>query len=313
MKPNLIVAITSFLLMSVFSFAQDEKSLEGKWNLILTENGQQVPSWLEIKKSGNSTLVGSYCYKFGSARPVSEIVVKDGKFSFSVPKQWEPEGFDMQLIGMRDGDGIKGTLIYTDGNTYSWIGSRAPKLVYNENPKWGKETKLFNGKDLKGWTTVSDKPVENQWIIEEGILRSPKPGANLVTEEKFKDFRLQLEFRYPEGSNSGLYLRGRYEVQITDDKGKEPSSVHFGGIYGHLTPNEMAAKSAGEWQKYDITLIGRRVTIVANGKTIISNQNIPAMTGGALDNDEAAPGPIMLQGDHGPVDIKSIVITPVID
>ena len=309
MKNYTIVAIVILIFSGFLCSAQEDSSLLGKWNLILTENGEEVPSWLEIKKSGVATLVGSYCYKFGSARPVSEITLNDGKFSFSVPNQWEPKGFDMQMMGTRDGDGLKGTLIFTDGSMHSWVGKRAPKLAYNENPKWGKEIKLFNGKDLKGWTALK----ENQWVVENGVLKSPKPGSNLVSDQKFNDFRIKVEFRYPKGSNSGLYLRGRYEVQMTDDIGKEPSSVLFGGIYGHLTPNEMAAKPAGEWQTYDITLIGRRVTVVANGKTIINNQNIPAMTGGALDNDEAAAGPIMLQGDHGPIDFKSISITPVVN
>lgn len=307
MKNRTLVSLFILVLLGCMSSAQDDSSLIGKWNLILTENGEEVPSWLEIKKSGNATLVGRYCYKFGSARPVSEIKVNDGKFSFSVPNQWEPKGFDMQMMGMRDGDGIKGTLIFTDGSMHSWIGRRAPKLKYNDNPKWGKEINLFNGKNLEGWTAEK----ENQWVVEDGILKSPKPGSNLISDQKFNDFRIKVEFRYPARSNGGLYLRGRYEVQMTDDIGKEPSSVLFGGIYGHLTPNEMAAKPAGTWQTYDITLIGRRITVIANGKEIISNQNIPGMTGGALDNDEAAAGPIMLQGDHGPIEFKSISIIPV--
>lgn len=309
MKTKLFTGLLAvpFVLISFFSFAQEKLSLEGTWNLTITEEGKEVPSWLEISHSGNSTLVGRFCYKFGSARPVAEVKVIDGKFSFSIPEQWEPKGFDMQIIGMQDGDGLKGSLIYTDGQTHSWVATRAPKLAYTENPKWGKAKKLFNGKDLSGWTAMGD----NQWIAEDGILKSPKSGANLVTNEKFTDFKLHVEFKYPKDSNSGIYLRGRYEVQVADNIGLEPSNVLFGGIYGLLTPNEMVAKPAGEWQEYDITLIGRRVTIVANGKTIISNQNIPGMTGGALDNDEAAPGPILIQGDHGPIELRNIVITPI--
>jgi hypothetical protein len=121
---------------------------------------------------------------------------------------------------------------------------------------------------------------------------------------------LHVEFRYPKGSNSGLYLRGRYEVQITDSKGLEPSKVDFGAIYGFIIPNEMVAKAAGEWQSYDITLIGRLITIVANGKTIVCNQQIPGITGGALDSDEGKSGPLMIQGDHGPVEYRNIILTP---
>jgi hypothetical protein len=133
-----------------------------------------------------------------------------------------------------------------------------------------------------------------------------------MTSETFQDFKLHIEFKYPEHSNSGVYLRGRYEVQVEDSFGKEPSSIYLGGVYGFLTPNENAALKAGQWQTYDITLVGRRVTVIANGKVIIQDQIIPGITGGALDSREADPGPILLQGDHGPVEYRNITIsTPV--
>jgi hypothetical protein len=150
----------------------------------------------------------------------------------------------------------------------------------------------------------------NQWVVSGGVLRSPRSGANLVTERTFGDFQLHVEFRYPKGSNSGVYLRGRHEVQIQDDFGTEPASDRFGGIYGFISPSEMAARPAGEWQSYDVTLVGRMVTVVANGHTIICNQEIPGITGGALDSNEGAPGPLMLQGDHGPIEYRNITITP---
>jgi hypothetical protein len=91
----------------------------------------------------------------------------------------------------------------------------------------------------------------------------------------------------------------------------EPWDDQLGGVYGLLSPNEMVAKDAGEWQTYDITLVGRRVTVVANGVTIIADQVIPGITGGAIDSREGEPGPILIQGDHGPVDYRNIIITPV--
>jgi hypothetical protein len=186
---------------------------------------------------------------------------------------------------------------------------RVPDLARTGKPKWGKRIKLFNEKDLTGWMTQNPNDV-NQWVVEEGILRSPKSGANLKTLETFTDFQLHIELRYPAGSNSGVYLRGRYEVQIEDNKGKAPDSHYFGGIYGLLSPNKMVAKNPGEWQTFDITLVGRLVTVVANGETIICDQLIPGITGDALDNDEARPGPILLQGDHGPVEYRNIVLRP---
>jgi hypothetical protein len=197
-------------------------------------------------------------------------------------------------------------MVFTDGKTYNWVASRAPILRRETPPVWGKPIALFNGTDLKGWHATG----ENQWIAESGVLKSPKSGSNLVSDDKFMDFKLHLEFRYPKGSNSGVYLRGRYEVQIIDSKGMEPEDGLLGGVYGFLPPNEMVAKEAGEWQSYDITLIGRRVTVVVNGVAIINDQVIPGITGGALDSREGEPGPIYFQGDHGPIEFRNIVITP---
>ena len=132
------------------------------------------------------------------------------------------------------------------------------------------------------------------------VLSNAKAGANLQTRQTFTDFKLHLEFRYPKDANSGVYLRGRYEVQIADTAGLEPASDHLGAIYGFLPPNEDAARKAGEWQAFDITLVGRLVTVVLNGKTIIAAQEIPGPTGGALDSDEAAPGPCCCRATTGP-------------
>ncbi|PYP50103.1 MAG: DUF1080 domain-containing protein, partial [Gemmatimonadetes bacterium] len=143
-----------------------------------------------------------------------------------------------------------------------------------------------------------------------GVLSNQKGGANLVTDRTVTDFKLHVEFRYPAHGNSGIYLRGRHEVQIEDpDVGTTPSET-LGAIYGFIAPNESVGKKPGEWQTYDITLVGRLLTVVLNGHRIICEQNIPGPTGGALDSNEGAPGPIFLQGDHGPVEYRNIVLTP---
>ena len=180
-------------------------------------------------------------------------------------------------------------------------------MIRTSEVQWGKPRSLFDGKSLDQWKAI-DESRENQWKAENGLLSNPKSGVNLISEEKFTDFKLHIEARYPAKSNSGIYLRGRYEVQVEDSYGKDPSSILFGGVYGFLTPNQMAAKPAGEWQVFDITLVGRRVTIVANGQTVINDQIIPGITGGAIDSNEGDPGPIMLQGDHGVVAFRNISI-----
>ncbi len=285
-----------------------ETSVIGRWDLNVQINGKTAPSWLEVKLSGFKTLVGYFVADAGSARPISKINFKDGKISFSIPPQWDNSENDMVFEGTLKDDKLTGAITSSSGAKYNFTGERAPLLKRNNmSPEWGKPISLFNGKNLSGWHSQQN---DNQWIAENGILRNPKPGNNLITDQKFDDFKLHIEFRYPEGGNTGIYLRGRYEVQVEDSKGKEPASIYLGGIYGFLTPNENVAKAAGEWQTYDITLIGRRVTIVANGKTIIADQIIPGITGGAIDSNEGEPGPIMLQGDHRPADFRNIVITP---
>ena len=148
------------------------------------------------------------------------------------------------------------------------------------------------------------------WQVSGGLLTATPPCVDLVSRDKFDDFRLEAEFRYPEGSNSGIYLRGRYEIQIQDDHRKALDPLRMGSVYGFVAPTVDAAKPAGEWQTYVITLIGRSVTVELNGTRIINSQRIPGITGGALDSKQAAPGPILLQGDHGPIEFRRISLTP---
>jgi hypothetical protein len=295
-------------LTSLSAIAAEDKTVIGRWDLTVNMGGRIAPSWLEVKLSGVKTLVGYFVADGGSARPIAHVqVAADGKIHFSIPPQWERIEKYMELDAVLENDQLKGTITSSSGMTFPFTGERAPLLKRTTAPVWGKPISLLNGKNTAGWHASGNI---NQWELIKGVLTSPQSGSNLITDTKYNDFKLHVELRYPAGSNSGVYLRGRYEVQVEDNAGKEPSSTYFGGIYGFLTPNEMVAKAAGEWQSYDITLIGRRVTVVANGKAIIVDQIIPGITGGALDSKEAEAGPIMLQGDHGPIEYRNIVITP---
>ncbi|WP_204985934.1 3-keto-disaccharide hydrolase [Mucilaginibacter psychrotolerans] len=308
------LVLLMILTASFSASAQDHQLLKdpdviGRWDLTMEKDGKTQPSWLEVQKSGTHTLIGRFTYAFGSARPISEVKSHDGKFSFSIPPQWEQGDRNMDFEFEVAGDVIKGSMVYTDGKTYNFTGVRAPRMLPAKAPVWGKPIALFNGKNTKGWHT-DGRP--NQWIVEKGVLRSLQSGANLLTDKTFGDFKLHIEFRYKQGSNSGVYLRGRYEVQVIDTKSGAPEPINnqFSSIYGFLPPNKMMAKNPGEWQSYDITLVGRLVTIVANGTEVICRAEIPGITGGAIDSREGEPGPLMIQGDHGPIDYRNIVITP---
>lgn len=298
----LITALFSVVLV----YAQSQEEIIGKWDLEVIKGDRILPSWLEVKLSGNRTLVGYFVAESGSARPISEVFFHEGTVDFSIPPQWD--GFNAMHFSALVSKGVlEGTILNSEGEPMSFTGVRAPKLIRSQEVKWSKPRSLFDGITLNQWKPLESER-QNQWEAQDGLLVNPRSGVNLITEEKFTDFKLHIEARYPAQSNSGIYLRGRYEVQVEDSYGKEPSSILFGGVYGFLTPNEIAAKKAGEWQVFEITLIGRRVTIVANGKTVINDQIIPGITGGAIDSKEGTPGPIMLQGDHGVVAFRNISI-----
>ena len=282
--------------------------LLGRWDLVVQRGTQNAPSWLEVERSGTATLVGQFVGSGGSARPIAKIEFTDGTFRFAIPPQWESNPSDITFEGRLEGDRVSGSMTMGDGQKLTWSGTRAPSLRRAKPPTWGAPITLFNGKSLDGWHTIGRG--ESAWSAVFGVLQNAKSGTNLVTDQKFEDFKLHMEFRVPKGANSGVYLRGRYELQIDDAAGLDPSSHHLGGVYGFIAPSESVARAAGEWQSMDVTLVGRMITYDLNGTTIISNREIPGITGGALDSVEADPGPLYLQGDHGPVDYRNIVITP---
>jgi hypothetical protein len=168
---------------------------------------------------------------------------------------------------------------------------------------------LFNGKDLSGWHESKAGPPD--WTVKDGNLVSPGNGPELIGEEKFQDFKLHLEFNSGKDANAGVYLRGRYEVQIETESQGEGPSHHTGGVYGFLAPTPEQPRQPDVWQTFDITLVGRNVTVVQNGKKVIDHQEIPGITGGALDSHEGEPGPIYLQGsEKGHVLFRKITLTP---
>ena len=278
----------------------------GRWNLTIERPAGTFPGWLEINKSGFRTLTGSYVGYEGSARPISQIIYSegDGTYSFAIPPQWKDPGGNLEFEFSLADDILDGSVLIGN-DRLSLTGVRAPDLLRETPPVWGEPYSLLDD-HMSGWII----PENNRFRMKDGILVNEAVGGNLITKETFHDLKLHATFRYPDGSNSGIYLRGRYEVQIIDSYGEPVSDLMLGGIYGFLEPSVNAAKRGGEWQTMDITLVGRHVTVVLNGTTVISNRIIPGITGGALDGREGDPGPIMIQGDHGPVEFKKLVITP---
>ena len=315
-----IVLVMAVLLLSagvysrctaprISSSTESAKAFLGRWDLTLKAPDREYPSWLELREEGGQ-LKAQMVGRWGNARPLPKAELSNGHLKFVSPKEEEARPEDMVFDGTLTGETLSGTVTGPNGTTWQWTGVRAPALKRTGAPKWGKPIPLFNGKDLTGWKL--DKPGSSAvWKVENGILVSPGEGPELINESKFEDFKLHIEFNCGATSNSGIYLRGRYEVQIETDSIEEPPSHHMGGVYGFLAPTPELPRRPGEWQSFDITLVGRMITVVQNGQTIIDNQEIPGITGGALDSHEGMPGPIYLQGsEKGHVAYRSIVVTP---
>jgi len=285
------------------------KRLLGRWDLTLKAPDREYPSWLELRIE-NGKLTAQMVGRWGNARPLPKVALSEGHLTFVSPKEEESSKNDLVFEGKLTGQSLSGTLSAPDGSSWSWTGKRAPSLKRTKAPAWGKPIQLFNGKDLVGWKM--DKPnTEKPWTVVDGTLVSPGHGPEIISDRKFQDFKLHIEFNCAPNSNSGVYLRGRYEVQVEDNSMQEPPSHHTGGVYGFIAPSPEMPRRPGEWQSFDITLVGRTITVVQNGQTIIDRQEIPGITGGALDSHEEVPGPIYPQGsEDGHVAYRNIVITP---
>jgi hypothetical protein len=283
----------------------------GRWDLTLKAPDREYPSWLElIQEKGQlkAQMVG----RWGNARPLPKVEIANGQLKFVSPKEEEESRDDMVFEGTLTGKTLSGTTTGPDGKKWSWTGQRAPALKRSGAPKWGKPIPLFNGTDLSGWKMDKPNP-SSVWKVENATLMTPGEGPELINDSKFEDFKLHVEFNCGPNSNSGLYLRGRYEVQVETDSATEAPNRRIGGVYGFLAPFPELPRKPGEWQVFDITLLGRMITVVADGQTVINNQEIPGITGGALDSHEELPGPIYLQGsEKGHVAYRSIVITPAV-
>ncbi len=267
----------------------------GRWDLTIKTAAAAYPSWIEVTEKDGKPAVRVQP-RGGSVRPVQDVQLEGARLTLVIspgaedrpPIAWELNFKKNALTGaIKRGQETQGQI----------AGERAPELK-NKAPKaWTPPAALFNGSDLTGWEPGS--PAENHWVARDGELLNEQAGSNLRTTGKFEDFKLHLEYNCPEGGNSGVYLRGRYQVQIEYAAEGVNDKLHgMGSIYGFLEPTRDSPGRAGEWQALDVTLVGRWASVIHNGVTIIDNQEIPGITGGALDSNEAAPGPFNLQGTH---------------
>lgn len=303
----------------------------GDWALTIPGGGA---GWLGVEERGGQ-LQASMLWGGGSVFPLESARVEDGKLvvtrihtiqSKDAAGKTVKTKLTETITATANGDDLKLTSVKPRANSAGedkaeFTGKRQPSLPPPPalaKVKFGEPVSLFNGKDLTGWRLLESR-APNGWRAKDGLLvneaiqeegKPRKNYGNLRTEREFEDFNLKLEVRVPKNGNSGIYLRGIYEVQVSDTYGKPLNPHHMGAIYSRITPAVAAEKPAGEWQTLDITLVDRHITVILNGTKTLDNQPLAGCTGGALWSDVTRPGPIYLQGDHTSVEYRNLVLRP---
>ncbi|MBT3383973.1 MAG: DUF1080 domain-containing protein [Prolixibacteraceae bacterium] len=330
MKNIKTILIAVFVVATLLATAQNsKKDFYGMWTIDI--EGGSV-GWLNVHED-SGFLDAELLWRGGSVVPVAHVYFVDDN-NLVVTRTGERVKSDdrkhvvTQTFNFkRKGDKLEGVLVEPsrDGmgaNKTKFKGWKLPDVGPAPDlskVKYGEPIELFNGKDLTGWKLINPKQANGFKVLDGVLINDPvnETGervrfGNLRTEKDFGDFNIKLDVNVPAHSNSGVYLRGMYEIQVVDSYGNELDSHNMGGLYSRVSPTQAAEKQGGEWQTMDITLCQRHVTVILNGKLIIDNQPAYGPTGGAMIADVFKPGPIYLQGDHGKVSYRNIVLTPII-
>ncbi|MFA5650958.1 MAG: DUF1080 domain-containing protein [Proteiniphilum sp.] len=318
----------------------DVSSYLGQWTF---DFGQRSVGWLQVRQEegyldadlmwgGGGVAYGlPYVYVAGGKlyvgrNPRNAVLTRNAEGEPELSRRY-PTWIELE----RNGDSISGYYLSpkVNGQGLDSVYIRGIKLQEMPpapdlaNVEFGEPVPLIkNDNDLTGWHLIEDD-LTNGWSMKEGVLtnnpeqvegEAPIRYGNLRTDDVFEDFNITLEVNPPPGSNSGVYLRGMYEVQVADSHDRPLNwGGSMGAIFTRITPTVKAEKPSGEWQELDITLYKRHVTVILNGVTIIDNQPVHGPTGGAMQSDVTAPGPIYLQGDHTAISYRNIVLTPIIN
>ncbi|SHM52281.1 protein of unknown function [Cyclobacterium lianum] len=314
-------------LVKASAYDRMNNPFTGMWGLEIEGGGI---GWLHVTEE-KGYLDAELLWIGGSVLPVASVYLADDnalvvtRTSSSKKSEDRSHTLTHTLRIEKSGETLKGTMSGPGRNgeyQTRFTGSRMPPMP--EKPDlsaitYGKPISLFNGDDMEGWELMNSNQ-KNGFTVIDGVMvndpRQPENGehisyGNIRTAQEFEDFNLTLEVNVPEGNNSGVYLRGMYEIQVVDSYGKPVDSHNMGALYSRITPDLAAEKPAGEWQSMDITLVDRHITVILNGKKIIDNEPAWGPTGGAISTKVLEAGPIFLQGDHGKVSYRNIVLRPI--
>jgi len=307
-------------LLAAGALCAADSDFNGRWDIRANTPPRPRAWWVELNGVGtpqaNGTFVSAYN---GDRNTLATIAVENGELRFTIdPPQQNgnkkvagPSVYRARLVNGK----LEGTFQVEGRDTppLAWTGVRAPVIKDRDDGTWkeGKPIELFNGKDMSGWKALNPT-VPMKWSVVDGVMRNAPPTTDLISERSFWNFKLHCDFRIVEHSNSGIGLRGRYEIQILEDYGKPVNTHGAAALYSRIAPSVNASKPPGEWQSYDIRLVGRQLTVVFNGTKVLDKVEVDGLTAIADNSDEGDPGPFIIQGDHSYVEIKSFVVTPLV-
>ena len=306
---------TLLILAAAFSTAAFPQAapgpFSGRWDLTIVTPQETYPSWMEVSDKDGAPQV-RIVGRVASAHPATDVKLRGSRLSFTSPEHFgKPIKVTWEMTA--NGGKLSGLQKREDGVVGKLTGVHAPALDRKMPAAWNDPIPLFNGKDLTGWEpliTEQGKPPQNNWKAVNGELVNQAAGANIRTTAKFQDYKLHLEYNCPQAGNSGVYQRGRYEVQVEYEPSSSNDAAHgMGAVYGFIAPSQVLPKKPGQWETYDITLVGRRITVIREAPVATQENKCLGITGGALDSREVEPGPIYIQGDHtGGMKYRNITI-----
>ena len=304
-----------------FSDQKTNDPVIGNWSLKLPYDTMYAGSII-FSRDENGAAKAFALWRWGSPEWCTDVTVSGNEFSLRHP-------YGQLMRGKVCGGKLCGEIAPCDRATGAkkgewqaftgWRNSPSCPFVSTKDAKFGEPIDLL-ADGLDGWKSMNEK-AKFGWSFKDGVLSNKlglKPdgswaggGANLMSKaDGFKDFNLEYDVRVPKKSNSGVYLRGRFECQVVDSYNQPVNRHNMAAYYGRVTPVVAAEKAAGEWQHVSVTLYKRHITIALNGTTIIENAEITGVTGGAIDADIDAAGPIYLQGDHSDADFRNMILRP---
>jgi len=322
----LLSLAASLAVVAALSATAMQSPLLGRWNITGTGTDSNQVFWLEVTEE-NGQLTALFLNRGGHPVPPASVAIEGDELVWELrrelqnPPRVQVTTFrghleDGRLVGSHQlpPSGRRGGAAPAEGRVVSWVGVRPPDWPpanANGTHTYGEPVVLFDGTSLDAFG-VQFSNREMGWSIADGVMNNGEGANNLVTKQTFRDFKIEAEYRLGEDSNSGIYLRGRYELQVLDDYGDPPFERGHMSIYGRVAPTVNASRPQGDWQSMEAIIVGNRVTVTLNGQRVQDNVEVGGITGGALDAAETEPGPIMIQGDHTGVWFRKLVVTPIV-